>query len=32
LPRLLEIETLESPRVLEAVDRLGIDLVPMTRV
>jgi predicted glycoside hydrolase/deacetylase ChbG (UPF0249 family) len=31
-PRHRELETLGSPRVLEAVDRLGIDLVPMTRV
>jgi predicted glycoside hydrolase/deacetylase ChbG (UPF0249 family) len=31
-PRDLERETLESPPVREAVDRLGIDLVPMTRV
>ena len=31
-PRHLELATLESPPVLEAVDRLKIDLVPMTRV
>jgi predicted glycoside hydrolase/deacetylase ChbG (UPF0249 family) len=31
-PRDLERATLESPRILDAVDRLGIDLVPMTRV
>ena len=31
-PRHRELATLESSPVLEAVDRLGIDLVPMTRV
>jgi predicted glycoside hydrolase/deacetylase ChbG (UPF0249 family) len=31
-PRHLELATLASSPVLEAVDRLGIDLVPMTRV
>jgi predicted glycoside hydrolase/deacetylase ChbG (UPF0249 family) len=31
-PRHLELRTLQSPGILEAVDRLGIELVPMTAV
>jgi predicted glycoside hydrolase/deacetylase ChbG (UPF0249 family) len=30
-PRHRELKTLCSPRILEAIDRLGIDLIPMTR-
>jgi predicted glycoside hydrolase/deacetylase ChbG (UPF0249 family) len=30
-PRHLELATLVSPRILDAVDRLGIDLVSLSR-